>query len=326
MSLGFEQSDAFEPALAVESNNDAADTWEVNFGYHIVRDESNLPSPIETIEFLLDADVVIGGPPCQAFSYYNVEGIGWSRRALWEEYMRGVNETQAQAFVFENVRPFLDSGEKRALVEEAERQGFIVEARVLNAADYGTPQDRKRTIIIGTKSSSGSIVWPAKTHGPEADQPWCTFRKAVEDLPLEPSGENWHNPRRATELSLERYRTIPGEGESRLELAKRRPDITPICWLYHNTGARNVFGRLWWDRPSPTLLTEFYKPEKGRSLHPSEHRPITIREGARLMGFPDSFIFPRWQSMTSVGKQIGNAVPPPLARALAEALVETMES
>jgi DNA (cytosine-5)-methyltransferase 1 len=86
-----------------------------------------------------------------------------------------------------------------------------------------------------------------------------------------------------------------------------------------------VFGRLWWDRPAYTIRTEFYKPEKGRYLHPSEHRPITVREAARCQGFADDFIFPTSQSMTSVAKQIGNAVPPPLAKTLAQTLVDVLQ-
>ena len=89
-------------------------------------------------------------------------------------------------------------------------------------------------------------------------------------------------------------------------------------------GTTDVFGRLWWDRPSVTIRTEFYKPEKGRYLHPSEDRPITVREAANLMSFPGSFMFPEHQSMTSVGRQIGNAVPPLLARAIAASIASSL--
>jgi DNA (cytosine-5)-methyltransferase 1 len=119
---------------------------------------------------------------------------------------------------------------------------------------------------------------------------------------------------------VERYEAIPGEGEGRFELAKRRPDITPACWLRKERGSTDVFGRLWWDKPAYTIRTEFFKPEKGRYLHPTEHRPITVREAALLMSFPDDFELPSDQSMTSIAKQIGNAVPPLLAKQLAETL------
>src|SRR3954468_17625580 len=91
----------------------------------------------------------------------------------------------------------------------------------------------------------------------------------------------------------------------------------PRCWLNKPTGSTDVFGRLVWERPSVTIRTEFYKPEKGRYLHPEADRPITVREAARLMTFPDSFVLPEGQSMTSVGRQLGNAVPPLLARQIA---------
>jgi DNA (cytosine-5)-methyltransferase 1 len=126
-------------------------------------------------------------------------------------------------------------------------------------------------------------------------------------------------------MSVERYQTIPEEGEGRFDLAARRPDITPACWLRKPTGSTDVFGRLWWDRPAYTIRTEFYKPEKGRYLHPSEHRPITVREAARCMSFPDDFELPEDQSMTAIAKQIGNAVPPPLARTLAAAVAAHLD-
>jgi DNA (cytosine-5)-methyltransferase 1 len=102
--------------------------------------------------------------------------------------------------------------------------------------------------------------------------------------------------------------------------------LVPACWRNKPTGTTDVFGRLWWDRPALTIRTEFYKPEKGRYLHPSAHRPITVREAARLMSFPDSFEFPEDQSMTSVAKQIGNAVPPLLARKIAESLAKSLDA
>ena len=97
---------------------------------------------------------------------------------------------------------------------------------------------------------------------------------------------------------------------------RERPDITPDCWLNKPTGTTDVMGRMWWDRPSPTIRTEFYKPEKGRYLHPVLDRPITHREAARIQTFPDTFIFEG--TKIEVARQIGNAVPPILGKALSE--------
>jgi DNA (cytosine-5)-methyltransferase 1 len=181
--------------------------------------------------------------------------------------------------------------------------------------------------VIGTRD--GWLDWPTPTHSStggatETLPAWLTFRDAVRGLPRKPTGKNWHNDRNPRPMSLERYKAIPHEGEGRFELAARRPDITPACWLRKKSGSTDVFGRLWWDRPAFTIRTEFFKPEKGRYLHPSEHRPITVREAARCQGFPDSFVFPASQSMTSVAKQIGNAVPPTLARCIASAVLDVL--
>ncbi len=101
---------------------------------------------------------------------------------------------------------------------------------------------------------------------------------------------------------------------------ERRPDITPACWLNKPTGTTDVMGRLWWDRPSATIRTEFFKPEKGRYLHPSANRVISHREAARIQTFPDSYIFEG--TKTQIARQIGNAVPPVLGKAIAEYVYE----
>jgi DNA (cytosine-5)-methyltransferase 1 len=334
MTLGFRQTYRFKPIFAVEFEQDAADTYELNFGPHIARESDGRPMPVEDVPEFPLADVVIGGPPCQGFSPLNMRGVGLERRGLWREYLRALEEADPHAFVMENVPELLRSAEYEDFKAAVENElGFRVEGRILNAADYGVPQTRRRAIVIGTKA--GQLPWPERTHWPLAEltgtgRRWRTFRDAVHGLPLTPTGEDWHNPRNPRPTSLERYKTIPGEGEGRFDLAERRPDITPRCWLEKPTGSTDVFGRLWWDRPAFTIRTEFYKPEKGRYLHPAEHRPITVREAARCMTFPDPpefrFASPGQQSMTSVAKQIGNAVPPLLAKIIAAELAAHLDA
>lgn len=319
MTLGFAETGEFEVTLAVEMDPDAADTYASNFGDHVFRGR------VEDVSEYPSADVVIGGPPCQGFSTLNMRGVGLERRRLWREYFRALEDASPIAFVMENVPGLLRSSEYESFRLHATRLGYRIESRMLNAADYGVPQRRSRAVVIGSRV--GPIVWPDTTHASPAEDPaarglctWRTFREAVSGLPLVPDGDNWHRARNPTELSLERYRAIPHEGQNRFDLARERPDITPRCWLEKPRGSTDVFGRLWWDRPAYTIRTEFFKPEKGRYLHPSEHRPITVREAARCMSLPDSFVFPEYHSMTAVGRQIGNAVPPALARAIAASL------
>jgi DNA (cytosine-5)-methyltransferase 1 len=103
---------------------------------------------------------------------------------------------------------------------------------------------------------------------------------------------------------------------NRFDLQRLAPELTPECWLKKKSGGTDLFGRLWWDKPSVTIRTEFFKPEKGRYLHPEQHRPITHREAARLQSFPDDFVF--CGSKVEIAKQIGNAVPPLLAAKIAD--------
>jgi DNA (cytosine-5)-methyltransferase 1 len=315
LTRGFLDSRKFRAIFAVEWDEDAAATYRANFGDHIFR------GPIEQVETFPSVDVVIGGPPCQGFSPLNMRGVGLERRTLWREYLRALEEAEPDAFLMENVPQLLRSAEYNAFDKAASKLGFEVVGRILNAADFGVPQTRKRAIVIGSRF--GTPSFPEQTHFspdavPRGGRPWRTVKDAINDLPGRPSDQGWHNSRNPRPLSVERYKTIPRQGEGRFHLAERRPDITPPCWLRKKTGSTDVFGRLWWDRPAYTIRTEFYKPEKGRYLHPTEHRPITVREAARCMSFPDDFVLPTDQSMTSIAKQLGNAVPPLLAQRLAE--------
>jgi DNA (cytosine-5)-methyltransferase 1 len=319
LTRGFLDTRKFRSIFAVEWDEDAAATYRANFGDHV------FCGPIERVEEFPKVDVIVGGPPCQGFSPLNMRGVGLERRALWREYLRALEESEPDAFLMENVPQLLRSAEYQAFKKAASRLGFEVVDAVLNAADFGVPQTRKRAIVIGSRL--GTPEMPKQTHFPldsvpaKAD-PWRTVGDAIGDLPRRPSDSEWHNSRNPRPVSVERYKTIPREGEGRFELAERRPDITPACWLRKKTGSTDVFGRLWWNRPAFTIRTEFYKPEKGRYLHPKEHRPITVREAARCMSLPDDFILPTDQSMTSIAKQIGNAVPPLLAQRLGAALAQ----
>jgi DNA (cytosine-5)-methyltransferase 1 len=328
MTLGFRETGRFRSVLAVECDPSAAETYRLNFGEHVAG------VPIEDVARFPSVDVVIGGPPCQGFSPLNRDLVGFERRGLWREYLRALRQAEPQAFVMENVPELLRSAEYSEFKRQAQRLGFTIDEDVLNAADYGVPQRRRRAIAMGVRSEA--VPWPAASHfDPEASEvgpggaPWVTFREAVSGLPLRPDGKVWHRRRNPRPESIRRYKAVPRDGGDRFAMQRNLDraglgHLVPRCWREKPTGTTDVFGRLWWDRPACTIRTEFYKPEKGRYLHPSAHRPITLREAARCMSFPDDFVFPEHQSMTSVGRQIGNAVPPLLARRIAESLVEVL--
>ncbi|WP_037027889.1 DNA cytosine methyltransferase [Psychromonas aquimarina] len=336
MTLGFvdkRYSGLFESIFAIDNERAAVDTYNLNFG----NDDHCIHADIE--EWVKEntvpaADVVIGGPPCQGFSLLNKKRQGDHRRALWEPYLDIVERSGASIFVMENVSGLLKSPEFDDICCRAREMGFeLLQPEVLNTADYGVPQTRKRTIAIGVKVSEFDLSSlepfpPAPTHsapGKDTGLPnWVTTKEAIGDLPRETKGTeirkndpaplNLHFGRNPTEMSKERYKVIP-PGGNRFDLQKHRPDITPNCWIKKKSGGTDLFGRLWWDRPSVTIRTEFFKPEKGRYLHPSADRPISHREATRLMSFPDSFEFSG--TKIEIAKQIGNAVPPTFAGAIA---------
>lgn len=319
LAYGF-KSAGFQTILANEWDRSACDTLRENVTDRV------LNCAIQEVQHFPVADVVAGGPPCQGFSNLGERVPNDPRNQLWRHFLRCVEQSQPKVFVLENVPPLLKSAEFEELTRIAERLGYVVGSRVLNAADYGVPQSRKRAIVIGSRI--GTPVFPTPTHAnPKAlaecsgpRQEWVTVRQAIGHLPLEPTGENWHVGRNPTEKSLRRYRSIP-PGGNRWDLPM---GLMPECWKRKTEGGTDLMGRLWWDRPSVTIRTEFYKPEKGRYLHPEAHRPITHLEASLLQSFPEQYRF--IGSKTQVGVQIGNAVPPLLGRAIASEVLLMLES
>jgi DNA (cytosine-5)-methyltransferase 1 len=318
LTLGFHRS-GFRSVFAVENETAAAKTYAANFPSAYV-----FPGDIEGVDEFPKAEVIIGGPSCQGFSPLGRDRDDSSRaslNSLRQEYVRAVRQVQPKVFIVENVPEFLTSEQFATFLDtfenDPELKHYVIDHRVLNAAEYGVPQRRRRGFVIGSRV--GDPRWPTKTHGPESkgSRPYATVREAIGDLPRVPDETNWHIGRNPRPSSVERYKAVP-EGGNRFDLAANRPDLLPDCWRNKPTGTTDVFGRLWWDRPSLTIRTEFFKPEKGRFLHPEAHRPITHREAARLQTFPDDFVFEG--SKTEVARQIGNAVPPGLAEAVARAV------
>ncbi len=335
LTLGFSQA-GYRPVWANDIDVAAARTYETNFGAHcFVGDICKLID--ENPEAIPQADLVAGGPPCQGFSLLNKGRVGDSRRQLWEQFLQIVGLSGARAFLMENVPQLLGTTEHEAILRRAGEMGFRTKSVKLLAADFGVPQTRTRAFIFGWQGQADCDSFPpTPTHrspnsqlglpGMDAVRPWRTVRDAIGDLEPPVGTEirvsagapsDLHFGRNPTAKSLARYQAVPEQGMNREDLLRNAPELTPNCWL-NKKGGTDLFGRMWWDRPSFTIRTEFFKPEKGRYLHPEQHRPITHREAARLQGFPDEFRFTG--SKIQVARQIGNAVPPPLARAVALAI------
>jgi len=341
LTLGFEMAGRdggpgeYEPVLAVEHDAAAARTYKTNFGVTVFDGDIEAFDPAAYPR----ADVILAGPPCQGFSPLGRDRDDESRaelNGLWEHCLEAIAVVRPLAFVIENVPQFQKSAEFEELLRRLESDSFLrlygLGFGVLNAADYGVAQTRRRGILLGLLGQD--VEWPPPpTHGAviHGQPPVQTVRDAIGDLPKTPTTDqptmrgdlqDLHIKRNPRPTSLERYRAIP-EGGNRFDLQRERPDLTPPCWANKPTGTTDVMGRLWWDRPAQTIRTEFYKPEKGRYLHPKADRPITHREAARLQSFPDTFIFEG--TKIEIARQIGNAVPPPMARAIALHIAEALQ-
>jgi len=352
MTEGFRQAGGFKPTFAVEWDLAAAATYAANFGEDHMHwgDIAEVPN-----SDIPEADVIIGGPPCQGFSNLGSRDVNDPRNQLWKEYLRFVTHARPKVFVIENVERFRRSSEFELLKKE-EHGGLLNEYEltdgVLLAADYGVPQRRPRTIIIGSRI--GKIPLPGPSHSKDGSipgtDPWRTVRHAIEGLPAEPQTTNLpastvqffgqelpgtfkahdlHFGRNPQQKSLERYDHVP-PGGGRFDVPF---NLLPDCWKKKTSGTTDVMGRMRWDQPSLTIRTEFFKPEKGQYLHPQwerenpknrVNRVITHLEASRLQEFPENYLWTG--SKTQIAKQIGNAVPVGLSRAIGTHIRKYLEA
>lgn len=321
---GFLEARGFQSIAAVELDADAAATYGVNFGAHVFNGDiadwlrhENLP----------EADVVVGGPPCQGFSNLGLRRVDDPRNRLWQHYVHTIERVEPSVFVMENVPDFLKSDEFRTLAAETGPSGTLRNYNldfvdILDASHFGAAQRRKRAVVIGRRRDLPPLP---PLVGTTVNAP-PTVRQVLEGVPHRVtetelpassgpySSRQLHVTRNFRPISLRRFAAIP-EGGNRFNI---HPEDLAPCWRKHRTGSGDVMGRLRWDQPSVTIRTEFYKPEKGRYLHPTEDRPITHYEAALIQGFPQDF---KWVgSKTSIGRQIGNAVPIPLGASIARHL------
>lgn len=244
------------------------------------------------------ADGVIGGPPCQGFSPAGKGNPDDPRNMLWMEYFRIVQEVQPTFIVLENVPGMLHSKNRRHfddLLSSFEGLGYTMNFGVLNAADFGVPQSRRRLFVTGGKGMQIPLPAPSCARH-------VTVRQALSDLEGGRQVANHSANHHAPHVVARWDKLAEGESDPNYRRA-----------------------RLYADRPSTTLRAGGGYGPKGDHLggfHPPIHyrfpRQLTVRESARIQGFPDSWVLKG--SKTAQGRQVGNAVPPPLASAVAEAV------
>jgi DNA (cytosine-5)-methyltransferase 1 len=295
-------------------------------------------------------DIVVGGPPCQAYSTVGKRLLDDPRAHLFQEYFRLVKELKPSLFVYENVKGLLSMNEGQLLpsiVSLFGSVGYEVHAALLNAADFGVPQIRERVIVVGTRDTR-PFRYPTPTHQDPSTPAsllsdrlaaWRTLRDAISDLPEVASGETasvyrsepdneYQELMRKSAPPLVMDHVGPTHGQSLMRIIEALPegggqkDLPD--GLQPKSGFPNTYARLWWDRPATTITRNLGTPSSSRCIHPRAHRGLTTREGARLQSFPDHFSFAGSRSERNL--QVGNAVPPLLSAALAHEVFAYLNS
>jgi len=284
-----------------------------------------------------DVDLVVGCPPCQGFSSLRrtryPDGDDPRKGLVWV-FLERIREIKPKAVIFENV-PGIARGKGLVYLDlylsKMKRMGYETSWKIINAADYGVPQFRKRVVVLSVKDCAKPPPFPLGKYSNPKDaedglKVWKTVRDAIGDLPPLAAGEAHcsirnHVARTHSARVMKIIQNIPKDGGSRRSLPS---DLWLPCHLKlkkrRGGGAESVYGRMAWDEPSPTMTCRCTTPSSGRFIHPDQDRAITPREAARLQSFPDEFVFP--DGFTWAERLIGNAVPPVLIAALSESLQE----
>lgn len=294
----------------------------------------------------VSCDIIFGGPPCQGFSMAgrrirtNAKFLEDERNYLFKEFIRMVKYLKPKVFIIENVPGILNYNEgsvKKEIYETFKKLGYDVHAEVLCAADYGVPQMRNRAFFIGNNLGLCSTdLFPPPTHNKDT---YVSVMDAISDLPPLNSGEGMEVSPYSTNAILTEYqkklRNPDGliynhmssqhktETIELLKMINEGQTMKDLPEKYRTKSVHSgAYGRMESNAPAYTLTTRLNTPSVGRITHPKQHRTITPREAARIQSFPDSYKF--LGDITSLGMQIGNAVPPFLAEAIGKHILKIL--
>lgn len=361
LSTGFEMA-GFSIPLAVEKDDWASETYRYNHPYtKVVTEDITQVLDLDTLldDHSIVIDGIIGGPPCQGFSLSGNRDKKDPRNSLFMEFVRFVKHFKPKFFVMENVTGILSmetkSGEKvkEVILNEYHNAGYNVEIFVLNAAEFGVPQSRIRVFFIGLRNDITYDKEKIEPKGFLFGDEQITIEQAIMDLPQIKAGEGeeiaeyrcepqndyqkWvrngstevrnHITMRHTARLVERFSHI-GFGQSVADVAeefqqRQRGAADKVSGKVYSQNNMRPYP----DRPSPTVPASF----QSNFVHPYIDRNYTAREGARLQSFPDTYIFcgkrttMSWEKNLSQYQQIGNAVPPLLAKAIGKSISDYLK-
>ena len=339
LSAGLDMNPGIKTVEATDFMKDSMDTFALNFpdATTILGDicDDGVRDDIVNTAKRLKVNMIVGGPPCQGFSNKGKKlGLKDPRNFLFRKYLDVVKRVSPDVFVIENVKAMSTSTNGwfiNEILTRIRELGYKVNWGVLTASDFGVPQNRQRTIIIASKTKSIELPLPFVD-----DAHKTTVRDAISDLAYLESGEGNDIQDYTTDAQTD-YQRMLRKGSKKLynhkatkhaqvaldKLAMIPPESGKESLptdLIGNQKFKTTWGRLKWDTQSPTIDTRFDTPSNGTNSHPYLNRAITPREAARIQSFPDKFRF--LGSKTTICKQIGNAVPPLLGKAIGQRIIE----
>lgn len=337
LTLGLKQA-GFIVSAAVEIDPYAARTYAANHPGTVLFEQD-----IRTVsgaEILMTSptnkiDLISACPPCQGFSQLTAKyRRADPRNELIFEFVRIVREIRPRLIMMENVPGLAKKGASifESAIGDFRALGYSITSDVLEVANYGVPQKRRRLVVFGSLSTK--IAIPDPTHSEPSKgpmSPWVTVRQAIggfeKPITLIKAGKvggpvnvGWHVVRNLSSENLQRLRaTRPGDSRESLPQSLR-----PACHQNNDKGFSNVYGRMSWDKPAPTITGGCTTLSKGRFGHPSLLRTISVREAATLQSFPQDYVFDT-NFMDHACKIIGNALPPRFAAVMAKACIDALE-
>lgn len=327
VSLGFKQA-GIKVLGGIDIDGTCKETYTKNIKAKFLHaDVSNLDKEKLAKFFKIQQNqndlIFVGCSPCQYYSNIKTDKTKSSKtRLLLEDFQEFVDYYRPGYVFVENV-PGLDKkadsplGKFKYFLKD---NGYVFDDDVLNAKYFGVPQNRRRYVLVATRIKE-EIKLPEETRNSIK-----TVRHAIGNAEKFPSvghgtmdkSQFLHATARLSSINLKRIKSTPRNGGGRLDWQDK--SLQPACYKNHD-GHTDVYGRMYWDKPSPTITTRFVSYSNGRYGHPEQDRAISLREGATLQSFPENFVFYS-NSQGTVAKMIGNAVPPLLAKSIAESLID----
>ena len=357
LSFGLELTGCFTTVAGLDLLPDRIETFRANHPHAtgVVGDIRDV-SASSIVSLADDLDVIVGGPPCQGFSSirpFRPLTESDRRNTLIEQFVHWVSVIKPRWFVFENVLGLLTHRRGRileALLDSFDSCGYRVSWRIMNSAQYGVPQNRERLLIVGNRTNA-NFQWPLPTHRADYKSMGgsrqevvriepslvdrmpnsITVMEAIGDLPEIEAGlsankylglpqNDFQEWARGRETILTMHQATNHSQHMLGILGFAGPNISSIPKGLISSGFSSSYSRLDADRPSTTLTVNFVHPASNRCIHPFQNRALTPREGARIQSFPDSFRF--CGTRAQIVKQIGNAVPPLLAKVIGKAIAK----